>query len=115
MPTPTHHREWAARADDTAKALGGPKTKWPEWVITLRFYAALHEVEAVLLDRDGHRSEHHVDRNERVKSLGGDTVDPYMHLYRWSRDARYDCYVPDSRINGSALLLAKVRAALSDL
>lgn len=113
MPSVDDHREWAGRAETVSTSIGGTQSKWPEWVVTTRFYAALHEVEAMLVET-GTPTRCHEDRNVAVGRWPA-VSDPYRLLYRWSRDARYHCHVPPSRLNESALLLAKVRAALADV
>jgi hypothetical protein len=106
------YRALAAENEALAKHLGGAKaTKWQGWVVTTLFYAALHEVNAFLVDHEGSAPGDHCERNSRLAKYG-DVSDPYMRLYGWSRDARYDDHVPDRRLNESVLLLVKVRAAI---
>jgi hypothetical protein len=105
-------RERAVDNEALAKHLGGAAaTRWHVWVVTVLFYTALQEVNAFLLDSENLRAGRHPDRNRAIAKYG-DISDPYMRLYGWSRNARYDHYVPERRLNEPVLLLAKVRLAI---
>lgn len=112
-PSVEQHRDWIARATDLASFIA-PKGKWPEWVITSRFYAALHEIQALLTEQHIVLGGGHLERNAYVERHWPGVYDPYSRLYRWSRDARSNCYAPEVRLNDSTLLLVKVRAALDE-
>lgn len=63
------------------------------WVITIKFYAALHIVQAYFVSRTGKAPTMHANRAtaiERDMSISG-AYDDYRELQDISRSARYDC------------------------
>jgi hypothetical protein len=88
---------------------------WPiaspphEWVITIAFYAALHDVDAYLCEHAGGGAGSHDARNRAVDTIT--QLQPiaftYGHLYSRSLIARYDPLHPFSR--------SAVQAVLNDM
>jgi hypothetical protein len=92
--TSTEHLAWAKRNEATFKAIGGAKSKWPDWAGTVLFYVGVHEVQAFLID-NGDRPKNHTERNMLLKARWSATVwPPHESLQQFSNDARYRCIVP---------------------
>lgn len=96
------HRKRASYDENFLNFLGGAKSKWPAWAMVAAFYSALHHVQAFLLDRNLN-PEGHFDRNDLLKSWPS-LRSPYMRLYQWSRDARYNCHSPNEQLLGHAVV-----------
>jgi len=75
-------------------------SNFPDWVVIVGFYTALHCVDAVLA-RDGLHPQKHtmedpkefaIARNELVSThrLTSPVARAYIQLYQWSRNARYN-------------------------
>ena len=75
---------------DSAKC--GHTTKYLEWGVVLRFYIAVHIVEAMLCELGVH-SESHSDRKMKMTRTAGvfssKFQKDYFDLYNFSRIARY--------------------------
>jgi hypothetical protein len=109
--TSGEHLAWAQQNEEAFKKF---RAKWPDWAMTALFYAAVHEVQAFLIDNN-HRPETHTARNRLVKQYWGPTIyPPYDTLQQRSRDARYNCIMPsEDDLNRAVLTLAKLRAAIA--
>jgi hypothetical protein len=85
--TKSRQNEAFAKTIDASSAAG------MEWVITIKFYAALHLVQAYFASRTGKVPTVHANRAtaiQRDMSISG-AYDDYRELYDISRTARYDC------------------------
>jgi hypothetical protein len=94
-PSPAEHRRQAHHNEEFARFLGGPASKWKAWTMVAVFYAALHYIQAFLVEQ-GHRPEEHSERNALLRNWPNIKV-PYMRLYAWSMDSRYRCYPPNEK------------------
>ena len=76
-----------------------------DWYVTVAFYAALHQFEAILpivcpkinrLRKKVRLKDHYYDHNERLLAMGDRAFKsvyiPYYSLYSYSRLAKYNCY-----------------------
>jgi hypothetical protein len=98
MPSANKHREWAKRTEELYDYIGGAASYWGEWAATLLFYAALHEIQAFLVDQTSVLDQHgltvpdtHHDRKSVLRKLWPDLAAYYQSLERRSRSARYGC------------------------
>lgn len=101
MPSRERH---LSQANGNERFLGTfdlKQTPYPDWAITVAFYAAVHWVEAYFAEQNQH-FDYHPHRNTRVGvDLPGIAAN-YMLLYSESRVARYDC----TQITNAAAQLA---------
>lgn len=87
-------REHLARARQDVKfaqSFDLKTTPYLDWVVTAYFYAALHLVDALLIEKENIPGEDHTMRKEYVKTksyLRG-VRDEYRELKDHSEDARY--------------------------
>jgi hypothetical protein len=92
MASPAEHEKWAKHNEDFAKWLDG---KWPQWITVALFYAALHYVDAFLRGDHGwnptREEEKHGVRNDYLRKHFGELARPYLRLFQWGHDARYNC------------------------
>jgi hypothetical protein len=111
-PTSAEHQAWAKQNENRFNAF---RAKWPDWAATALFYVAVHEVQALILDKTGERPDNHVDRNKIIKKHWRSSVwGPYEHLMQLSQEARYKCRFPtETQLNNAVLALAKLRLAVA--
>ncbi|AQS58001.1 hypothetical protein [Desulforamulus ferrireducens] len=69
-------------------------TDYPEWVVTILFYTAVHLIEAELAKYSQHCLNHKT-RNKAVIAVENckPIFPEYETLYRQSKKARYDCTI----------------------
>jgi len=99
--TSADHLRQAQYNESFVGFLRGEKSKWPAWAMTAIFYAAVHYVQALLVEA-GHTPLGHSARN-RLLVTWPPIRTPYMRLYQYSRDARYGCLSPDEKRLAHAL------------
>ena len=65
---------------------------FPDWVIVVNFYCALHIMEAIFATKDIH-NETHLETEENFENLDNctDVILWYRDLKKLSRKARYQC------------------------
>jgi len=88
MATEAEHSNQATRNQaflDTIDA-----TQYPDWVITVSFYKALHLVETIMVRR-GLATGDHKTRNQQLKNNFPAIWRHYNPLYIQSQAARYLC------------------------
>jgi len=91
-----------------------------EWVITLAFYAALHYVDAYLVEHGGGSPNDHAGRNFAVNTVAAfaNIASAYGQLYGRSITARYDPMHPfssgavQSVLNDMRFVQAEIRKIL---
>lgn len=67
----------------------GTKYDYPDWLVTIAFYIAVHKVDAKLNEK-GIYPEDHYNRNRFVAIELNEINTSYMFLYNQSTKARYD-------------------------
>jgi hypothetical protein len=86
MGTRANHKE---KADQNQAFLNGiDQDLFPDWVVTVAFYKALHLVE-MLFAVHGKHSDNHRDRHDSLKRNFKQIWRHYLPLYTLSRRARY--------------------------
>jgi hypothetical protein len=88
MATASAHERQATRNQQFLDSID--KTLFPDWVVTVAFYKAVHLAESLLV-RKGRRSGSHVQRNGILKRQFPSVWMQYHPLYNQSRAARYFC------------------------
>ncbi len=71
-----------------------PATPYPDWAVTVAFYAVVHAVEAMLARRQLH-SQSHRERRQHVRRMLPTLWALYYRLDTFSRQARYEGFRPD--------------------
>jgi uncharacterized protein (UPF0332 family) len=91
VPTTREHIARARQNLAFAKSFDLKTTPYIDWVVTAYFYAALHLVDALLVEKDGVPGETHEIRKEYVKTKPYLRAirDQYRTLKDHSEDARY--------------------------
>ena len=97
----THNQEFLDSVD---------ATRFPDWVVTVAFYKAVHLVEGLLV-RKGRGTSNHGQRNSVLRRQFPGVWREYRPLYNQSRVARYWC-VP-IKPAGVAQARARLRAVES--
>lgn len=93
MPTAQAHLRQAQHNRELIEALDPSSTRFLDWLVTVAFYTALHQIEAWFAD-NGLHSEDHTQRDDwlsRVKELRRTVWPRYKELEFQSRQARYEC------------------------
>jgi len=110
--TPADHLRRATYNEGFARWLGGEKSKWPSWTMTALFYSAVHHADALLVTNE-QRPRDHGERNDAL--LSWPTVrTPYMRLFQYSIEARYEGHNHDQKRLVHALnLLDDVKSAVA--
>ena len=91
---------------------------YPDWVIVVAFYTALHAVDGHLDSRGVHPKKHSERNSEVARDVSLRAVSPdYLRLYWESRRARYDCSVmgPNDAQRALQNMYEPVRARLCSL
>jgi D-alanyl-D-alanine dipeptidase len=115
MPIYSQHTEQAEHNRELLRFFvqQDEQVKFSDWYVTVAFYSALHYFEAMLFSvkpvvpAGGVAVEHsdalcgvyraystHRARDLAMRSLFQQIYAPYSALYRMSRTARYNCYMP---------------------
>jgi len=75
------------------------QSRFPDWILTIAFYTALHRIEQFLARRNEHPRDHRERKavlTKYINIIGRDTVVDYLDMYNASLDARYECIIPTS-------------------
>lgn len=114
--TPAEHYDQAQRNEELYNELGGSRSKRPEWAVTVLFYVAVHEVEAMFRKRRWLGSADHYERRQRIQGLSSDLATAYDSLEDMSRQARYECVRhSEARIALAEISLSIVRREIAKL
>lgn len=91
MPTTREHLARACQNLEFAKSFDLKTTPYLDWVVTAYFYAALHLVDALLIEKENIPGQTHEIRKELVKSriYLRAIRNEYRTLKDHSEDARY--------------------------
>jgi hypothetical protein len=101
MASSADHEQQASRNRDFYDELGAENTSRPEWAMTVLFYTAVQEVQALIVRKGWkiQRSGRWVfpeDHGERLRVINRECPQietDYRSLKNWSEGARYDCHV----------------------
>ena len=86
MGTRADHRDKAEQNQEFLNSIDA--NRFPDWVVTVAFYKALHLVE-MLFAKHGEHSDNHRDRHDMLKRIFAEIWREYRPLYTLSRRARY--------------------------
>jgi hypothetical protein len=86
MGTKVDHTDKAKQNQDFLSTID--PVRFPDWVVTVAFYKALHLVEMVFACKGKHSSNHR-NRHDVLKTSFQDIWRHYLPLYSLSRRARY--------------------------
>lgn len=89
MAMESEHREQARHNADFLRAIDG--SQFPDWVVTVAFYRAVHLVEMLFARDNRPAGGSHIGRNQVLKRHYPDVWREYRPLYDLSRKARYWC------------------------
>lgn len=99
MAKKKQHLQQALRNSNVKKELGGIKSKYPEWIITLSFYEAIHKIEAVFsimpsvrhteLQKKSGESASRARWRLVKNNFSRKTLDAYFALEQASKATRY--------------------------
>lgn len=87
------HVEAAGENEALAASLDRAVGAHRNWIVTIRFYALLHYVDARLIEY-GYKPEKHHERGDAIRDcdyLDAALYKVYRMLYDLSEDARYKC------------------------
>jgi hypothetical protein len=100
VPSAKDHEEQAAKNRAFFKDLGGTGAKHSDWAITALFYAAVHDVQALIVSKgwryidDQGKSwipRTHTERLSVIKRECKHLRADFESLKDWSEAARYEC------------------------
>jgi hypothetical protein len=116
VATAERHREWAASNEALYHALD--RSKWPDWAVTIIFYAVLHEVSAFLKDEIDYVPGSHKEMKKTLTRRS--EWDRLLQFYEGAQDdsnkTRYRCYMPrEMEVDLAAARLHGVRAEIEEL
>lgn len=66
------------------------RTRYPDWLVVIIFYTALHYVDAYLATRGFVKISDHKERNRLVEKYLPSVIEEWWLLYDQSQAARYD-------------------------
>jgi hypothetical protein len=126
VPTAEQHRAQVAANRELYDEIGGRRSAHPDWALTILFYAAVHEIAALLVEKRGTvigsgyawPVTTHGDRyGVLVKHTPWNRLATYYdNFYRWSRRTRYDCEMPDEdRLRKMEDVLERIREEIAAL
>jgi uncharacterized protein (UPF0332 family) len=102
------HQSWAQRNKAFYNHIGGSHSEWPDWAMSVLFYAAVHEIQAALVV-SGSRPRDHTERMAMLREKWPSLGTLYDTLFTRSKQARYLCHRP------SQAELALAEAALTQV
>jgi hypothetical protein len=93
MPSQLEHtRQWQSNHSLLAQVM--TQIEYPDWVITLAFYTALHSTERFLARQKVHPQSHSI-RDVEIQQFAVQLTRPVLRAYAGmknaSRNARYNC------------------------
>jgi hypothetical protein len=97
MPNFNLHEAQAKRNQRLLELLNehDPTHDFPDWVMTVSFYKALHLAESYFHRKGGRHYKNHIQRNSRMATdfpeCEGRIWRAYMTLLDLSKDSRYEC------------------------
>src|SRR5262249_12026547 len=106
--------------------IGRDESPWPDWALTVLFYAAVHEIQALFADNRGTIIGYGLrwpvkGHTERLAAPSAHAPwrpleAHYGHLYGWSRKTRYDCDRPDAaRLRKAENVLQRISDTIAEL
>jgi hypothetical protein len=111
MRTKADHKNKADHNQEFLKSIDSKR--YPDWIVTVGFYKALHVIE-MLFATSGKHSDNHRDRHDTLKRTHPDIWREYRPLYTLSRRARYKVNViADETVKCALGRLAKVEEIVS--
>ena len=99
MPDPSEHETQAEKNERFADEISSNYTDYDDWLITSKFYAALHYVDCTLVN-DDRQANNHTDRKNMMKDsrdVSPRAFSLYKSLYEMSLRSRYECMEVESR------------------
>lgn len=93
MPSRSDHLSKANNNENFVNALLNNHSKYDDWVIVGRFYAALHYIDAEFADENIHPQKHNerFDELRDSRTISSRVYSNYDTLYDLSKQARYKC------------------------
>jgi hypothetical protein len=93
------------------------KVNKESWIITAKFYSALHHIDAVLVD-SGINPEDHRERGSYVDSnqyFNSTVTKLYFTLKDLSEQSRYECSsMNPGQVNSADIALSRLKSELND-
>jgi hypothetical protein len=123
VPSASEHEEQAASNREFYGELGGENAERSDWAVTVLFYCAVQEVQALIL-RKGWRVEDagrsviprtHFHRDTAIRENCPQIWNDYSLLKGWSKAARYDCERFDGKLSLAEQTLDRIRAEIDAL
>jgi hypothetical protein len=94
MATESEHRNQAQHNGALLAVLD--RNRFPDWIVTVAFYQAVHLVEMVFAHDIRPAGGSHIARNQTLKRHYPDLWREYRPIYTLSRTARYWCFAISS-------------------
>ena len=111
MATAAQHSHQAAHNENFLGSID--PTRFPDWVVTVAFYKAVHLVEGLLV-RKGRGTTNHSQRNQVLKRQFVTVWREYRPLYNQSRVARYWCVpILPAQVAGAIARLRALESAVA--
>jgi hypothetical protein len=117
MPTAEDHREISRRNERFYESIGGPEAAWSDWAVTILFYAALHDLTALAIERNLPLPEKHKDMKDVLRVRGWEALATgYATLLSRSWRARYKgSRYKKEAVEESHVLLQQLRVEIAEL
>jgi hypothetical protein len=119
VPHPKKHREQAKHNEALYEELGGAKSRFPDWSLTILFYAAAHEIQAFIVQTGTtNRPSSHAERLKFLRASGiySRLAQLYETLLDRSMETRYEGYRPtEAELLEAEALLAETRSEIAKL
>ena len=116
MPSALEHHTWGEQNERfSVELMSSQPTLWQPWAITALFYAAVHEVQSLLVEH-GAQPRSHDDRRRELLNRWPNLAVLYDSVYNRSKDARYNCVIhqqPQLALAQMALNMVRAEVANS--
>jgi hypothetical protein len=115
MPLIDQHIKQAKHNEEFVVFCNPTASPYPDWIVTIIFYAAIHYIEAALAIKNKHSDDHASRENLIVHHIDNYNLLYIAHrnLKDRSRKARYNCIsVAPAQIADAFVNLAKVKDIL---
>ena len=115
MPNPSDHKDKADKNQEFSQTIAEEHSEYNDWIITAKFYSALHYVDKVLVE-EGYKTENHGERFEKIEQARN--IPPrvrslYSTLYDLSEQARYKCIeLQQGQVNSADKALTEIKKEL---
>jgi hypothetical protein len=122
MPPASQHRAWAIHNVQFYRSVRKLSGTWRDWLLTILFYVAVHDVMALLASRRSEfpgnlpKTHYEIKQAMRSRPKWKPLAALYDYLYTRSRRTRYGCWQPsEGDLQQARVVLRQLRREIKSL